>query len=392
MLGDVQIALLAAAQPAIMAWIGVTTHGSGLLRTKAQGKTLTGVVDPWINNEKFFNYARAGKFGCFFAPLSRVFQMQFIKKLGLALGLTVALSSGALAQQQQFVNVLTGGQSGVYYPLGVALSQIYAKAIPNVRSTAQVTKASAENLNLLQAGRGELGFSLGDAVSDAWKGDAEAGFKTRLDKLRGLSATYNNYIQIVANAESGIKTLADLKGKRISVGAAKSGTELNARAILKAAGLSYADLGKVEYLPFGESVELMKNRQLDATLQSAGLGVASIRDLATAIKIVVVAVPADVVARVGDAAYQPSVIPANTYAGQSTDIATAAIPNFLVTHAGVSDDVAYQMAKSLYDNLDTLYAAHNAAKTIKRENAIKGMPIPLHPGAERYYREIGLVK
>jgi TRAP transporter TAXI family solute receptor len=218
--------------------------------------------------------------------------MQLIKKIGLALGLSAAVLAGAAQAQQQFVNVLTGGQSGVYYPLGVALSQIYAKAIPNTRATAQVTKASAENLNLLQAGRGELGLSLADAVSDAWKGDAEAGFKTKLDKLRGLSATYNNYIQIVANADSGIKTLADLKGKRVSVGAAKSGTELNARAILKAAGLSYADLGKVEYLPFGESVELMKNRQLDATLQSAGLGVASIRDLATAIKIQVIAVPA----------------------------------------------------------------------------------------------------
>ncbi|OQW88461.1 MAG: C4-dicarboxylate ABC transporter [Rhodoferax ferrireducens] len=318
--------------------------------------------------------------------------MRFIRKIGLVIGLATVVVATSVGAQQQFVNVLTGGQSGVYYPLGVAVSQIYAKAIPNARSTAQVTKASAENLNLLQAGRGELGFSLGDAVSDAWKGDAEAGFKTKLDKLRGLSATYNNYIQIVANADSGIKTLADLKGKRISVGAAKSGTELNARAILKAAGLTYADLGKVEYLPFGESVELMKNRQLDATLQSAGLGVASIRDLATAIKIEVIAVPADVVAKVGDAAYQPAVIPANTYTGQTADVATAAIPNFLITHAGVSDDLAYQMTKSLYDNLDTLYAAHNAAKAIKRDNAIKGMPVPLHPGAERYYKEVGLIK
>lgn len=319
--------------------------------------------------------------------------MKLWQKFGLSLGLGLALVAGAVqAQQAQFINILTGGQSGVYYPLGVALSQIYAKAIPNARATAQVTKASAENLNLLQAGRGELAFALGDAVSDAWKGDAEAGFKTKLDKLRGLSATYNNYIQIVASADSGIKTLADLKGKRVSVGAAKSGTELNARAILKAAGLSYADLGKVEYLPFGESVELMKNRQLDATLQSAGLGVASIRDLATAVKIVVVPVPADVVAKVGDAAYQAAVIPANTYTGQTADVPTAAIPNFLVTHAGVSDELAYQMTKAMYENLDTLYAAHNAAKAIKRENAIKGMPIPLHPGAEKYYREVGVMK
>lgn len=318
--------------------------------------------------------------------------MRLIHKIGLGLSLGAALVTGAANAQQQFVNVLTGGQSGVYYPMGVALSQIFAKDIPNARSTAQVTKASAENLNLLQAGRGELALSLADSVSDAWKGEAEAGFPKKLDKLRGLSGTYNNYIQIVANADSGIKTLADLKGKRISVGAAKSGTELNARAIFKAAGLAYSDMAKVEYLPFGESVELMKNRQLDATLQSAGLGVASIRDLATAVKIVVIPVPADVVAKVGDAAYQPAMIPANTYGGQTEAVATAAIPNFLITHSGVSDDLAYRMAKAMYENIDTLYAAHNAAKSIKRDNAIKGMPVPLHPGAERYYKEVGLIK
>lgn len=318
--------------------------------------------------------------------------MRWIRTLCYSLGLSAAfMASGAMAQQT-FINVLTGGQSGVYYPLGVSLAQIYGKSIPNARATAQVTKASAENLNLLQAGRGEIAFTLGDALSDAWKGDADAGFTKKLDKLRGISATYNNIIQIVANADSGIKTLADLKGKRLSVGAARSGTELNARAILKAAGLTYQDLSKVEYLPFGESVELIKNRQLDATLQSAGLGVASIRDLATSVKIVVVPVPADVVAKVGDPAYQPTIIPANTYTGQTEDVATAAIPNFLVSHSGVSDELAYQMAKQLYANLDTLYAAHNAAKAIKLENAVKGMPVPLHPGAERYYKEVGVIK
>lgn len=319
--------------------------------------------------------------------------MRLFRRLFAAIGLGAAFIAGtASAQSTQFINVLTGGQSGVYYPVGVALSQIYAKEIPNARSTAQVTRASAENLNLLQAGRGEVAFTLADALSDAWKGNEEAGFKTKLDKLRGISGLYNNYIQIVANADSGIRTLADLKGKRVSVGAARSGTELNAREIFKAAGLSYNDLAKVEYLPFGESVELMKNRQLDATLQSAGLGVASIRDLATAIKIVVIPVPPEVVAKIGDPAYQPAVIPANTYTGQTTDVPTAAIPNFLVTHAGVPDDVVYRMTKAMYDNLDTLYAAHNAARAIKRENALKGMPVPLHPGAERYYREVGLLK
>lgn len=318
-------------------------------------------------------------------------KLGFLRRV-LALTAGAALLASAPAQaQQQFINVLTGGTSGVYYPLGVALSQIYGKAIPNAKSTVQATKASAENLNLLQAGRGEIAFTLGDALSDAWKGDEEAGFKTPLKKLRAVAGIYPNYIQIVASADSGIKTLADLKGKRISVGAARSGTELNARAILKAAGLTYQDFAKVEYLPFGESVELMKNRQLDVTLQSAGLGVASLRDLATSIKIVVVPVPQDVVLKVGDPAYQAGVIPANTYEGQSANVPTAYIQNFLVSHEGVSADTVYAMTKSMFENLDQMTAAHAAAKQIRRE-AAAASPIPLHPGAERYYREVGALK
>lgn len=296
------------------------------------------------------------------------------------------------AAAQQFINILTGGTSGIYYPIGVALSQVYTKAIPEAKSSVQATKASVENLNLLQAGRGEIALTLADALSDAWNGNEEVGFKTPLKKLRGVSGVYSNYIQIVASAESGIKTVADLKGKRISVGAPKSGTELNARAILKAAGLSYKDFAKVEYLPFGESVELIKNRQLDVTLQSAGLGVASIRDLATSVKIVVVPIPADVVAKVGDAAYQAGMIPAGTYDGQTQDTPTAIIPNFLVTHDGVPAELVYKMTKAMYDNLDMLVAAHAAAKAIKLADAVKGMPVPLHPGAERYYKEKGLIK
>ncbi|WP_126444215.1 TAXI family TRAP transporter solute-binding subunit [Sulfuricystis multivorans] len=313
-------------------------------------------------------------------------------KLRSLLAASALLLSAVTSHAAEFINVLTGGTSGVYYPLGVALSQIYAKAMPDAKTSAQVTKASAENLNLLQAGKGEVGFSLGDAFSDAWKGDAEAGFKAPLNKLRTLAAIYPNYIQIVANADSGIKTLADLKGKKVAVGAPKSGTELNARAIFKAAGMSYQDFAKVEYLPFGESVELIKNRQLDATLISAGLGVAAVRDLASAVKIVIVPVPADVVAKINDAAYQAGTIPANTYNGQTADVPTVAIQNFLVTHEGVPTETVYKMTKALFENLDQMVAAHGAAKAIKLENAAKAPPAPLHPGAEKYYREKGIIK
>jgi len=307
-----------------------------------------------------------------------------------AVALAVGLAA-VPAKAQTFINVLTGGTSGVYYPLGVALSEIYGQGIEGARAQVQATKASVENLNLLQQGKGEIAFSLGDSVQMGWDGNTEAGFPGKLDKLRGVAAIYPNYIQIVASQESGIKTLADLKGKSLSVGAPASGTELNARAIFAAAGMSYEDLGKVEYLPFGESVELIKNRQLDATLQSAGLGVASIRDLATSLPINVVAVPKAEVEKIGSP-YLSAVIPAGTYEGQTEDVETAAVGNFLITHDGVPEEVVYQMTKLLFDNLDKMTAAHAAAKAIDPAKALDGMPIPLHPGAERYYKEAGILK
>ncbi len=313
------------------------------------------------------------------------------RALRLALASTLFTVCAAAQAAPTFINILTGGTSGVYYPVGVGISQIYSHGIEGSKTTVQATKASVENLNLLQAGRGELAFALGDSVSDAWKGDAEAGFKTPLKKLRAIAGTYPNYIQIVASKESGITSLSDLKGKRISVGAPKSGTELNARAIFKAAGLTYQDMGKVEYLPYAESVELIKNRQLDATLQSSGLGQAAIRDLAATLPVVFVPIPADVVTRIGNNAYQPATLPANTYDGQSADVSTAAINNILVTRADIGDDLAYQMTKLIFENLPRLVTAHAAAKDIQAENAAKNLPIPLHPGAERYFKEKNLL-
>lgn len=311
-------------------------------------------------------------------------------RAGLAAALVAAFAA-APAKAQDFITVLTGGTSGVYYPLGVALSKIYGTKIPGSRPTVQATKASVENLNLLEQGRGEVAFVLGDSLDFAWKGDPIAGFTKKLGKLRGVAAVYPNYVQIVASKESGIKTLADLKGKRLSVGAPKSGTEINARMILAAAGLSYTDLGKVEYLSFAESVELMKNRQLDATLQSAGLGVASIRDLANSVDIVVVEVPAALVDKAGSP-FVKVTIPANTYKGQDAAVATAAVPNFLVTRSDLKDDTVYQMTKALFENLPDMVAAHAAAKAISLEKATAGMPVPLHPGAEKYFKEKGVLK
>jgi TRAP transporter TAXI family solute receptor len=307
--------------------------------------------------------------------------------------MTAALALIALpASAEQFINILTGGTSGVYYPLGIGLSNIYSKALPNTKVSVQSTKASVENLNLLEAGRGEAAITLGDALSQAWAGNPEVGYAKPLRKLRGISALHANYVQIVARADSGIRTLADIKGKRVSVGAAKSGTELNARAVFAAAGLKYSDFAKVEYLPYAQSAQLLQNRQIDVTLQSAGLGSPALRDLANNVDIVIIPIPADVIAKIGDKAYIASKVPANTYKDQPKDVPTAKIENYLVTRADLSTDTVYQMTKAMYTHLDELVAAHAAAKSIKLENAINGIPIPLHPGAEKYYREVGLIK
>jgi TRAP transporter TAXI family solute receptor len=312
----------------------------------------------------------------------------FKKILATIAALLFAINTSNSAE---FINILTGGTSGVYYPLGVGISKIYGEKIKDVKVQVQATKASVENLNLLQDGKGELAFVLGDALKDAWQGNEDTGFKVKLDKLRVIGAIYPNYIQIVASKDSKIKTLADLKGKGLSVGAAKSGTELNTRALFKAAGMSYKDLGKIEYLPYAESVELIKNRQLDATLQSAGLGVASLKDLSTSLDIVVVSVPAEIVKKMG-APFVAAKIPANTYKGQTEDVNTASVINYLVTRKDVSEATAYQMTKLFYESLPEMIASHSAAKDISLENAAKNSPVPLHPGAAKYYKEKGLIK
>jgi uncharacterized protein len=313
-------------------------------------------------------------------------------KLFAAGAVALAVGFGSVpAKAQDFINVLTGGTSGVYYPLGVALAKIYSDNMEGVQTQVQSTKASVENLNLLQQGRGEIALALGDSVMAAWAGDQEAGFPQQLDKIRAIAAIYPNYVQIVASKESGITDLEDLKGRSLSVGAPASGTELNARAIFAAAGMSYDDLGKIEYLPFAESVELIKNRQLDATLQSAGLGVASIRDLASSVDVVVVEVPVSLIEKAG-APFQAGTIPAGTYRGQDEDVQTVASATTIIARADLDEDLVYELTRTLVENRQRLMDVSSALEAFTIEGATVGLGIDLHPGAERYFREIGALE
>lgn len=313
---------------------------------------------------------------------------------GTALVATAGGASGALAkppQPHRFINILTAGTGGIFYPLGGALSTIIAARIAGTRPSVQSTRGSVENLNLMHQGRGEVAFVQGDALAFAWAGNKEAGFTSKLDKVRGIAALYSSFIQVIATKESGINTFTQLKGKRLSVGAKRSGTELTTRTLFKAAGMTYQDLGEIAYLPFDETVDLMKNRELDATLQTAGLGVPVIRELANSFSIVVVEIPPAIVDKVGRP-YVRAVIPKGSYRGQDDDVQAAGLPNYLVTRADMPDELVYDITKALFDSTAELTAAHPAAAGIQLEQALGGMPVPLHPGARLFYKEKGMTQ
>jgi TRAP transporter TAXI family solute receptor len=309
----------------------------------------------------------------------------------LLLGGAALSASAQTPPPTQFLNILTAGTGGVFYPLGGALSNILAAKVPGTKPSVQVTKGSVENLNLMQQRKGEIAFTQGDVLVFAWQGDTEAGFKGKVDNVRGIAALYPSYIQIVAMKESGIKTFTELRGKRLSVGAQRSGNELTTRVFFKAAGMTYKDLGKVAYLPFDESVDLMKNRQLDATVVTAGLGTPALREIANAFAISFVEIPSTIVAK-AKAPYTQTLIPKETYRGQGRDVPTAGLPNYLVARSDLDADLVYNITRAIFESTAELVAAHPAAAAITMDHALDGMPIPLHPGAARFYKEKGFIK
>lgn len=287
--------------------------------------------------------------------------------------------------------VLTGGTSGVYFPVGMKLKEIFEREIPKAAVKVLSTQATVENLNLLQRGRGHLALAQGDILSAAWEGNPEAGFPSSRTKIRLVGAAYPNYVHVLSRADARISALADLAGKRVSVGAARSGNELNARALLGAASLSYADLLHVEYLHYGESVELLVKGELDAVIISAGLGVAAVIDAVERTPIVFVPIDAELVLR-NPQMFFPTSIPGGTYPGQPDALPTAALNNYFVTTSDAPEDTIYRITKAIFGNLDSLRAAHSATRNISAEHALAVRPIEVHPGALRYFREQGIVQ
>ena len=292
----------------------------------------------------------------------------------------------------EFFNIATGGTSGTYYPLGGALAAIMNSNVANVNATAQTTGASVSNVNSLNTDESQIAFIQNDIAFYAYDG-SEMFVDNKVSTLKGISTLYPETCQLVTLKSSGITSIEDLKGKKISVGAAGSGTEANARQILAANGITYDDIS-VQYLSFGESSQGLKDGNIDAALVTAGHPTAAITELATTNDAVIIAIT-DVTADALIADYPfytKVVIPADTYKGQTEDVQTVAVMAMLAVTDSMSEDMAYNITKALYSNLDNMKNTHAAAADMSADTAKEGMSIPMHPGAEKYFNEIEAAK
>tara|TARA_B100000530_G_C15862967_1_gene450089 strand:+ start:149 stop:1117 length:969 start_codon:yes stop_codon:yes gene_type:complete len=284
----------------------------------------------------------------------------------------------------KFLTIATGGASGPYNIIGTALSEVYVKNF-GVNSKTQTTGASVENVNLLTQGKVDMVLALSDVVTDAVEG--KNNFDKPIDNIQQIAVLYPNVVQIVTTKDTGIKTIEDLRGKRIAVGDQGSGTEVNARTLLEGFGITYDDI-TVDYLGFAEAADGMKAGKIEAAFFSSGLPNSSLMELEQGVDLQLVSIDQDKLKEIiaTKPYFKTFEIPAGTY-GNDAAIPTAAIMNALLVSSDLSEADGYKLTKALFDNLDGLKTAHQAANDISLETARDGMVAPIHPGAKKYYDE-----
>lgn len=289
---------------------------------------------------------------------------------------------------KEFVTVATGPTSGIYYPIGGA----FATALGNAgyKTSAQATGASVENINLILNGEAEIAISMQDSVMQAYEGFGA--FETAEPDLRAMMRLWPNYVQLVTLESTGIKSVADLKGKRVGVGAPNSGVELNARMIYEAYGMSYDD-STVDYLSYGEAIDQMKNGQCDAAFVTSGLPNATVSELAFSYDMVVVPIDGEGRDKLIEQYpfFAASTIPADTY-NNKEDVESVFVYNIMLVNKDLSDDMVYDMLDVIFadDGISTIKASHNTAdKNIDITFGVDDVKIPLHDGAAKWWKDHG---
>ncbi|MDR1730617.1 MAG: TAXI family TRAP transporter solute-binding subunit [Synergistaceae bacterium] len=313
-----------------------------------------------------------------------------MKKILLLSGIFFFVASCvSAAEAKTFLSIATGGVAGVYYPLGGGLAQVLNDHVPDVEVTAESSNASTANINLIAGHEVTLALVQNDVAYGAVRG--EKPFRNPVTNLRMIASLYPEHLQCITTKSSGVKTMDDLKGKRVSVGAPGSGVANSIGVILPIAGLKYSDMN-TDFLDFANTAGRIQDDQLDVGFVLAGYPTAAVMALAAQKEIDLVSFSDSLMDELTKKYpyFTKDVIPAGTYRGVNHDTPTPAVIAVLVCDAQLPDELIYNITKAIFENLDELKPVHDKAKLISLESALEGAAITVHPGAAKYYAEKGL--
>ena len=315
-----------------------------------------------------------------------------MKKIILVLAVVLLFTGSAFAVER--LTFATGGTAGTYYPLGGVIGQVMSDKSGVVSITAQSTGATVENLNLIAMGDVDMALVQNDLSHYAFRGYGLPTFENnQISNFRAIARLYPEILHLVAQEGLNAQTLADLKDRRIAVGASGSGNEANCRQIFGFYDLSYENTTPY-FISYAESVNHFKDRQIDAFVFTTGAPNPGIMDIVTMHTPTFLRVDGEIRDKIVAEYpfFAPAVIPANTYSGQTEDVQTIAVQAIIIVREDLSDDIVYAMTKAMFENLDDIARGHAMGGEIQLETALVGLTVPLHPGAERYYKEVGIAQ
>lgn len=322
-----------------------------------------------------------------------------IKTLGItaALVTSLGLSSAATAAETRFVTIGTGGVTGVYYPTGGAICRLVNKSRKEhgIRCSVESTGGSVYNLNTIRAGELDMGVAQSDWQYHAYNGTSKFSEKGKFEDLRAVFSVHPEPFTVVARKDAGIKTFADLKGKRVNIGNAGSGQRGTMEVVMKAMDWTKKDFKLTSELKSSEQSKALCDNKIDAMVFVVGHPSGSIKEATTSCDSILVSVEGEAIDKLisDNAYYRTATVPGGMYTGSDKDVKTFGVGATFVSSAKVPDDVIYNVVKAVFENFDSFRKLHPAFANLKKEEMVKdGLSAPLHAGAAKYYREVGLIK
>lgn len=296
--------------------------------------------------------------------------------------------SGQQAKPKELL-FATGGTAGTYYPLGGAMSQVWNTKVKGAHVTVQATGASVENMRLLSKGEAQLALAMNNIADDAYKG--QGSFKEPIKNFRAVGVVYPEVIQAFVSADSSIKSIADLKGKKVAVGPTGSGTAVTTEIILKAYGLTFKDIQPI-YATFADAVDQFKDKHLDSAWNVLAVPASAIQDVITSRKISFLNIEGPELEKLLSAQplFAKYEIAANTYPGQDKPAKTVALQSVLYVREDMDENLVYELTRTLYEDRGEIGKIHKAGEQIDLKRAVDGVTTPVHPGALKYYKEKGI--